>query len=147
MPEPIVSAANEVADLLKEAAARGHLVIVRAAPPSHVDPQTPLFVACNRAFGLTAAEARAFIELVGHPHVSRAALHTAIGGEGKIKGVDVVICRLRKKLGPHGIEIVTVWGQGFRLVDGARDRIRKILADAGLDLTSLARIEPDQLAG
>jgi hypothetical protein len=128
MPEPIASAANEVAELLKEAAARGHLVIVRAAPPSQVDPQAPLFVACVGAFGLTVAESRVLLELMQHQYVSRQGLHDAIGGRGKSNNVDVVVCRMRRKLAPHGIEIVTVWGSGFRLAEGARDRIRKLLA-------------------
>ena len=31
------------------------------------------------------------------------------------KGVDVYVCRLRKKLAPVGLQIVNVWGEGYRL--------------------------------
>jgi hypothetical protein len=128
------TAANEVAELLKEAAVRGLLVVIHAVPPSHVDPRAPLFVACSGAFGLTVAESRAFLELMQHKHVSRQGLHDAIGGKGKINNVDVIVCRLRQKLRPHGIAIATVWGQGFQLAEGAREKIRRRLAkhDPGL---------------
>lgn len=35
--------------------------------------------------------------------------------ERDLKLVDVWICKLRKKLKPLGVEIVTAWGQGYRL--------------------------------
>jgi DNA-binding response OmpR family regulator len=128
MPEPIASAANEVAELLKEAAARDLLVVIRAVPPSHVDPQAPLLVACSEALGLTVAESRMLLTLQRQQYVSRRDLHDAIGSKGKTNNVDVVVCRLRQKLAPHGIAVATVRGQGFRLADGARKKIRKLLA-------------------
>jgi two-component system cell cycle response regulator CtrA len=33
----------------------------------------------------------------------------------EIKIVDVFLCKLRKKLRPHGVDIDTVWGQGYYL--------------------------------
>lgn len=37
----------------------------------------------------------------------------------EIKIIDVFVCKLRKKLTPLGVEILTVWGQGYRLVPKA----------------------------
>jgi len=49
---------------------------------------------------------------------SRAYLHDAVWGEPAVEGdrsVDNAILRLRKKLGPLGDAIETVWGVGYRL--------------------------------
>jgi DNA-binding response OmpR family regulator len=49
---------------------------------------------------------------------SRAYLHDAVWGEPAVEGdrsVDNAILRLRKKLGPLGESIETVWGVGYRL--------------------------------
>src|SRR5262245_40323542 len=124
------SASNEIVELLQEAKSRGHLVILRASPPSHVDAKAPLLIALNRLFGLSPAEGRALAELMEHQHVSRQALHAAMAHDGtpvsQIKTVDVIVCKLRRKLAPHHIEIVTIWGLGFRLADGGYERIRKL---------------------
>ncbi len=34
----------------------------------------------------------------------------------ELKIIDVFVCKLRKKLKPLGVEILTVWGQGYRLL-------------------------------
>lgn len=44
------------------------------------------------------------------------------------KIVDVFICKLRKKLGRHGISIRTVWGHGYELT---ADNVAKLRALAG----------------
>jgi DNA-binding response OmpR family regulator len=137
MQKPI-SAPDEVAKLLQEAMDRGHLVVVRASPPPHVDPRTPLLLALNQIFQLSPAESRALVELMEHKQVSREAMHAAMAHDGnptsQIKTIDVVVSRMRRKLVPHSIAIVTVHGLGFRLAEGAHDRIRKLLAkyDPGL---------------
>jgi len=128
----VVSAANEVAELLNEAAARGHLVIVHTSPPPD-DARSPLLLALNQLFGLSPAEGRALIELMDHQHVSRQAIHAAISRDGnpvsKTKIIDVIISRIRRKLAPHDIAIITIYGLGFKLGDGAHDRIRKLLTE------------------
>lgn len=45
--------------------------------------------------------------------------------EPEIKIVDVFICKMRKKLTPFGVQIATVWGQGY----GVPDRMRYVLKD------------------
>jgi len=37
------------------------------------------------------------------------------------KIVDVYVCHLRKKLIPLGLEIATVWGRGYRLVEPMKE--------------------------
>ena len=52
---------------------------------------------------------------------SRAYLHDAVWGEPAVEGdrsVDNAILRLRRKLGPLGDTIETVWGVGYRLAAG-----------------------------
>ena len=53
---------------------------------------------------------------------SRAYLHDAVWGEPLIEGdraVDNVVLRLRRKLGPLGERIETVWGVGYRFSGAA----------------------------
>src|SRR5262245_30584003 len=145
MQTKLATAVDAVAELLNQAAARGHLVIVRASPPPQVDTRTPLIMALNRLFGLTPTESRALIALLENKQVSREALHTATSHDGnpvsKIKTIDVSICKLRKKLTRHGIEVDTIYGLGFKLAEGARDRIYQQLADAGFDPASLTVVK------
>lgn len=42
--------------------------------------------------------------------------------EPEIKIIDVFVCKLRKKLKPLGVDIVTAWGRGYRLSLAAADR-------------------------
>jgi DNA-binding response OmpR family regulator len=39
------------------------------------------------------------------------------------KNVDVYVCQLRKILTPHGIEIETQWGIGWRLLEPGRQKL------------------------
>jgi DNA-binding winged helix-turn-helix (wHTH) protein len=133
----VVSAAGEVAELLNEAAARGHLVIVRTSPPPD-NARTPLLLTLNQIFQLSPAEGRALVALMEHGHVSRQAIHAAMSGDGnpvsKTKIIDVVVSRMRRKLAPHGLAIVTIYGLGFKLGEGAHDRIRRLLAEHNPEL-------------
>lgn len=38
--------------------------------------------------------------------------------ERELKIVDVLVCHIRRKLKPLGIEVKTVWGEGYRVVAG-----------------------------
>ncbi len=56
---------------------------------------------------------------------SRAYLHDTVWGEPAVEGdrsVDNAILRLRKKLGPLGDAIETVWGVGYRLAAWAKEQ-------------------------
>jgi hypothetical protein len=75
--------------------------------------------------------------LLKQDHATTPELHVAQRSDGsQVKAVGVTIHWLRKKLAPHGIEIVNIYGLGYRLAKGDRDRTRKILADYGADIVS-----------
>jgi DNA-binding response OmpR family regulator len=71
-------------------------------------------------FRLTASEARVFgslmkRDMVTKEHVMAALYRDNARDEAEIKIVDVFICKIRKKIEAYGVEIDTVWGQGYRL--------------------------------
>jgi two-component system cell cycle response regulator CtrA len=45
------------------------------------------------------------------------------GEERDPKNLDVYICKIRKKVGPFGVSIATLWGRGWSLDKMWRDRI------------------------
>jgi len=55
-----------------------------------------------------------------------AALYPNLKAPPGKKIVDVVVCRIRRKLGPAGIEIVTDWGVGYEMPDESRAALRRI---------------------
>lgn len=135
MQNSIVPSTAEVVAFLREAADQGRIVVLPAA--RSVSPESALVATCRLVFDLTRIEARALLQLLGQPHAAREELHAAIIGNGiattQIKLVDVVVCRLRKKLVPHGIKINTIRGFGFSIEAATRDRIRKLLSEHGGD--------------
>ena len=71
---------------------------------------------------LTPSEERVMGVLVGRERASKEAIMAALyldrsadAAEPKI--VDVYICKIRRKVRPFGVEIVTLWGEGFALAD------------------------------
>lgn len=77
---------------------------------------------------LTGAEARLFAFLTTREMATKQAIMNALysgraGDEPEIKIVDVFVCKLRKKIEPFGVDIQTVWGQGYRLA--GREQWRK----------------------
>lgn len=58
------------------------------------------------------------------------ALHIAMHGldpDTDPKIVAVYVCKLRKKLRPHGITIESIWGEGYRIVGDSRERLRALI--------------------
>lgn len=67
---------------------------------------------------LTASEARVMGVLLKRELATKDAIMAALyradaRDEAEIKIVDVFICKIRKKLKPFGVQIVTLWGQGY----------------------------------
>jgi DNA-binding response OmpR family regulator len=88
--------------------------------PLRLDPSTHLATRDGASFDLTPNEFGLLRLLLGHPGraFSRAYLLDAVWGEDYVGGdraVDNAVLRLRKKLGPTGDAIETVWGVGYRL--------------------------------
>lgn len=76
-------------------------------------------------WNLTGSEARVMGCLINREMATKQAIMAALytdrncdSAEEKI--VDVFVCQVRLKLRPFGVEIKTVWGQGFQLLDRAR---------------------------
>lgn len=47
-----------------------------------------------------------------------------LDGEPSPKLVDVFVFKLRKKLAPHGLKIITQWGRGYVMPDDSRDKMK-----------------------
>jgi hypothetical protein len=51
------------------------------------------------------------------------ALYSGTDDRATPKILDVIMCKMRTKLRPHGITVETVWGRGYRLSRQARERM------------------------
>jgi DNA-binding response OmpR family regulator len=84
-------------------------------------------------FGLTTQEGIIFGVLLSNraPRKSTfmAALYSdgAYDDEAEEKIVDVLICKIRKKLTPFGIEIKTNWGESYELPEASKARVRELI--------------------
>ena len=89
--------------------------------PLHVDPAMHVATLDGAELDLTPKEFELLQLFVEHPGraFSREFLVERIWGyeyDGFERTVDTHITRLRKKLGPFGDKLITVWGVGYRLV-------------------------------
>jgi two-component system cell cycle response regulator CtrA len=83
-------------------------------------------------FGLTGSEGRVFGMLMQRTHATKdalmAALYRDLGkDEAELKIVDVFICKLRRKLKPFGIQIVTRWGNGYEMPAASKQLVREMM--------------------
>ena len=119
-----------------------------AMPPLRTE--SSLVAVCCQAFELTLAQSRIFVALLKYDHATKAELHAALSPNGDpapdIKIVGVTVHFLRKKLARFGIEIINIYGLGYRLAEGARDRTRKLLAGYGQDIVAAVTPLADQAA-
>ncbi len=110
--EPVDGAASAEADAAPTTVVRG---------PLRVDPAMHVATLDGVELDLTPKEFELLQLFVEHPGraFSREFLVERIWGyeyDGFERTVDTHITRLRKKLGPLGDKIITVWGVGYRLV-------------------------------
>lgn len=101
---------------------------------THLDNDERLKCACTRYFKASPLEAAMLALILKRDEVTKEQLHTVIEqgrGPGRepteIKMVDVMICKLRKKLTSHDIEIKTMWGLGYFMTRQSRDRAVALL--------------------
>lgn len=91
---------------------------------------------------LTASETRVFGHLLARDLATKDSLMAALycagaDDEPDIKIVDVFVCKLRKKIKPFGLEIDTLWGQGYRLSAAMKAHAKSLLG-AGAESVEVA---------
>lgn len=114
---------------------------------------------CARAVGigqfigvakLTKSEAAVVAAIVKTGRVNKTGIYHALYGglddprEPKI--VDVLVCKARKKLKRHGIEIGTLWGTGYAMDAENVARLRELAAERELETIPVPRVESPSLA-
>jgi len=87
-----------------------------------------------RLFKVTKLQAALFAVLIKRTEVIKNTLHQVIEGRRKPnkedtdpKMVDVVVCHLRKRLVPFGIEIETQWASGYYMTPDMRKKATLLL--------------------
>lgn len=79
-------------------------------------------------WALTARETDVLRYLVVNTVGEKKAIHRAMypreWDAPDLKIMDVFICKLRRKVRPFGVEIDTVWGIGWSLNSGLREKLR-----------------------
>lgn len=131
---------DDVYQMLRDAKESGAIIDLPKAdwpPGSRISDRTPALPAdadlhflCHKTFRLTALEAGFVVVLMKHSHSTKTRLHGVIEQmrltrssqpdtmeSTDPKMVDVIICKLRKKLKKvdPAIEITTIWGGGYHI--------------------------------
>ena len=93
-----------------------------------------LIIKMARAFKTTKLESRVLMVVLRRGQTSREMLHDAVefnrgnpADETDIKIVDVVVCKLRKKLLPWGLLLHTVHSIGYDMTDAHREKAWAII--------------------
>lgn len=95
------------------------------------DALVPVSVHVPVEWCLTAAECRVFSHLTTREMATKASIMAALYSDRpdddiEPKIVDVFVCKMRKKLKLFGVEIATVWGQGYALIDRQHYSARQV---------------------
>lgn len=96
--------------------------------------EKPEMISAGRVFGLTPKEARILTTLLRRETATRTTLYHALYdgamdvGERDPKIIDVFICKLRKKLRPHGIVVDNVWGSHYSMDAENKAKLRALIA-------------------
>lgn len=104
-----------------------------------IDNEDALKFACVRLLKVTRLEAIIFAFLLKRAEATKQQLHHVIEQNRPTenreatdpKMIDVIICRLRKKLKPHDATITTVWGLGYRMEQPDREKVVALLQAEG----------------
>ncbi len=92
---------------------------------------------CQRTFHLTKLHASFLSVLMRRNEVTKITLHQIIEScrrqpqdeETDIKMVDVILCNLRKKLKPFGLQIKTLWSSGYYMEPDVRKKAQDIILE------------------
>jgi len=76
-----------------------------------VENRDAVLLAVQQIFHMTPTEVGLLLVLLQHASLFKDRIDNMMPA----KTVDVHICRIRKRLLPYGIEITTLWGNGYRL--------------------------------
>src|SRR5579862_8433162 len=95
-----------------------------------LEQEEALVSACARFFKASPLEAAMLATMLRRDQITKERLHTVIEQNRPTQGqvpvdvkmVDVMICKLRKKLRAHGINVETIWGIGYLMSSADRDR-------------------------
>lgn len=138
-----LSPRDEIYDALRSAMELGRLVCLPPAdwPPgqkskarmgsgrtSQVDPGIVLLKLMT-SYGVTRQQALLMREMLVRPQATREQLYEAAqqahdhGEDTEPKIVQVVICKLRKRLVKHRVKIVTIWSGGYYIPLPHRKRV------------------------
>ncbi len=141
---------SEVYDLLRDAIASGVIVELPKDdwPPGSnrnqrgnlqgtpLEQEEALKIACTRFFKCTPLEAAILATLLRRDQATKDQLHNVVEnnrpgdrakGATDPKMVDVMICKLRKKIRPHDILIETMWGTGYLIPPRMREHCVDLL--------------------
>jgi hypothetical protein len=84
--------------------------------------------------GLRNSHARMFGILMAKPSVRHSSMMNILYGDRAAEGdipeltsIKTLICTLRQKLKPFGIEIETIWGEGWRITESNKAAARRII--------------------
>jgi hypothetical protein len=121
-------AVEDIIELIRRARQGDQTDRTPIAPPPQ-DIKTPA-AAFRRLFDLRGAENRALLALMSSDFVSKAEMRCVVSPYGNPKSnvEGAVISTLRRKLRPHGVEIVNIHGS-YRLGEVGWDKIRRLLDD------------------
>jgi hypothetical protein len=115
-------------------------------PGAGIVPDTDLIIGAQRALGLTRLEASFMVVLLKRNEADKNTLHAVNEQQRSFRGtrpnnpdptdpkiVDVVICKMRKKLKVKSIEIQTLWGAGYFITPEHRAIAMSLISAVGAD--------------
>lgn len=113
---------------------RGNRSVLNGTPLEH---EHALKCACASYFKASPLEAAMLAVMLKRNEVTKEQLHSVIEQnrptagkeETDLKMVDVMICKLRKKLKPYDLEIKTLWGMGYLISAEHRELATRLLLD------------------
>lgn len=123
------------------------------------EPEKVQLFSCQHVLKLTRLEAGFMLVLLRRAEADKETLHYVIETQRALrrtrpdssettdpKMVDVIICKLRKKLKPFGIIIQTLWGHGYYIDETGREIVEQILTESAVTGAKAAATHAD-LAG
>jgi DNA-binding response OmpR family regulator len=88
-----------------------------------MDNRDQLLVVIHQIFGLTPIETGLLLILIQHPSL----LKDRVANTMTSRTIDVHLCSIRKRLEPHGIQIETLWGQGYQFSPHDRRKVLNLI--------------------